>query len=994
MGTRFPSAAASLVALWVLGALVGHRAAAAEPVRVGVILDLASVAGRRWRTSIRMAVEDYYAVHANSTTRVELRFRDSSGDAVAAVSAAVDLIKNAQVQAIIHGAQTAAEAEFVAHIGGRAHVPVLSFSAVPAAPTPFSVRASADDDSSQAAPVAGVLGNFRWRAAVLLHEDSPSGAAIAPALADALRGVGASVAHRAAVPAGASDDRLDAVLYRVSAATTTRVFVVHMSLTLALRLFRRAVTAGMMSEGYVWIATAAVGEADALSPEDIDAMRGVVAVRRYAPPTRQAADFAKRFTARLQRDNDGARDIPVPTVSTLRAYDAAWAAAAAAAVEEAGISGSAFEPPEGSTGPTELDQLGVSATGEKLLKALRDTAFDGLAGKFRVLDGKLQAPAYEIVNFAAEGPRTVGLWTRKSGISPELDNDGSGEGLKDVVFPGLEQSDIRVPKGWAFSPAGQELVIAVPVKHGFWEFVQVYNDTTTNRTVISGYCIDVFDAAIKALPYPVYYRYEPFYGIGGGNSGSYEQLVDLVPGQKADAVVGDVAITGSRMAEVDFTMPFTESGWSMVVAVQSQTATGMFFFLKPLTPALWLASLAAFIFTGFVIWVIEHRINPEFRGTPLQQFGIIFHFAFSTLVFAHRENVESNLSKFLMVIWVFAVLILTSSYTASLTSMLTVQKLNPSVTDVNYLINNGDYVGYQEGSFVAGELLKMNFDQSKLRSYRTPAEYADALSRGSDNGGVAAVFDEVPYLKIFLSQYCDGYTMAGPVYKGTGFGFVFPKGSPMAPEVSRAIVGLTEGYDMGLIERKWFGAPGACGGDGVDASTASLTLWNFSGLFLITAVASSIVLIVYLATFVYRERHELRAAEPGSGSVSLKRFRAWLQHYDRKDMTAPHFKQQFWSDSSPSTNGSSHGKKRERAEQEEATAMRDFGGPGASSLSDHSRMDSASPLERKGSGELRTPFEQRIGEGATEKRASTPERKPSLKVPQNTEGRKKLPLSP
>jgi ionotropic glutamate receptor len=83
----------------------------------------------------------------------------------------------------------------------------------------------------------------------------------------------------------------------------------------------------------------------------------------------------------------------------------------------------------------------------------------------------------------------------------------------------------------------------------------------------------------------------------------------------------------------------------MVVAVQSQTATGMFFFLKPLTPSLWLTSLAVFIFTGFVIWVIEHRINPEFRGTPLQQFGVIFHFAFSTLVFSQSE-LTSALDRF------------------------------------------------------------------------------------------------------------------------------------------------------------------------------------------------------------------------------------------------------------------------------------------------------------------------------------------------------------
>jgi ionotropic glutamate receptor len=362
--------------------------------------------------------------------------------------------------------------------------------------------------------------------------------------------------------------------------------------------------------------------------------------------------------------------------------------------------------------------------------------------------------------------------------------------------------------------------------------------------------------------------------------------------------------------------------------------------------------------------------------------------------------VVSNLSKFLMVIWVFAVLILTSSYTSSLTSMLTVQKLRPAVTDVNDLLDNGDYVGYQEGSFVYGELLKMNFDPSKLRSYSTPAEYADALSRGSDDGGVAAVFDEVPYLKVFLSQpqYCDGYVMSGPVYKGTDLGFAFPRGSPMATEVSRAIVGLTEGDNIDLIERKWFGVPGSCG-DGVDAANASLTLWNFSGLFLVTAVAATLVLLVYLVMFIYRERHEVRAAaEPGSGSVSLKRFRAWLQHYDRKDMTAPHFRQQQgWSDS-PSTNGgSSQGRK--RAEQDEATATRDFGGPRASPLSDHSRMDSvsASPLERKGSNEFRTPFEQRMGEAAAasaERRSSTPERKPSLKLPQDTEERKKLPLSP
>jgi len=108
--------------------------------------------------------------------------------------------------------------------------------------------------------------------------------------------------------------------------------------------------------------------------------------------------------------------------------------------------------------------------------------------------------------------------------------------------------------------------------------------------------------------------------------------------QKADVVVGDVTITASRMAAVDFSMPFTDSGWAMVVSVRRETSTSMWIFLQPLTTSLWLASLAFFCFTGFVVWAIEHRINPEFRGTPWQQFGLIFYFAFSTLVFSHSTR--------------------------------------------------------------------------------------------------------------------------------------------------------------------------------------------------------------------------------------------------------------------------------------------------------------------------------------------------------------------
>lgn len=141
----------------------------------------------------------------------------------------------------------------------------------------------------------------------------------------------------------------------------------------------------------------------------------------------------------------------------------------------------------------------------------------------------------------------------------------------------------------------------------------------------------------------------------------------------------------------------------------------------------------------------------------------------------------NNLSRFVLIIWIFLVLILTQSYTASLTSMLTVQRLQPAFVDVKEIKGKGYLVGYQRGSFVKGLLMKqLDFDESKLKPYETPEEYHEALSKGILNGGVAAIFGEIPYIKLFLAKYCSRYTMVGPTYKTDGFGFVslsfsFPK---------------------------------------------------------------------------------------------------------------------------------------------------------------------------------------------------------------------------
>ena len=130
-------------------------------------------------------------------------------------------------------------------------------------------------------------------------------------------------------------------------------------------------------------------------------------------------------------------------------------------------------------------------------------------------------------------------------------------------------------------------------------------------------------------------------------------------------------------------------------------------------------------------------------------------------------------SRFVLVVWLFLAFVLMQSYTASLSSILMSDQLQPKYFSVNELISKGYYVGYQEGSFTKSMLIEqLKFNESKLKSYANVEEFHKALSKGSQNGGVAAIFDEIPYLKVFLTKYGSDFIRAGPIYRTDGFGFV------------------------------------------------------------------------------------------------------------------------------------------------------------------------------------------------------------------------------
>lgn len=126
----------------------------------------------------------------------------------------------------------------------------------------------------------------------------------------------------------------------------------------------------------------------------------------------------------------------------------------------------------------------------------------------------------------------------------------------------------------------------------------------------------------------------------------------------------------------------------------------------------------------------------------------------------------------MLLIWLFVVLIIQSSYTASLTSILTVQQLSSPIKGIYSLIAGDEPIGFQVGSFAENYMVEeLGISRSRLKPLGSPQEYANALELGPENGGVAAVVDERPYIELFLAKECR-FSIIGSEFTKSGWGFV------------------------------------------------------------------------------------------------------------------------------------------------------------------------------------------------------------------------------
>ncbi|KAJ0624280.1 putative periplasmic binding protein-like I [Helianthus annuus] len=515
-------------------------------------------------------------------------------------------------------------AHVLSNLANEVHVPFLSFFALDPTLSPLQYPyfiQTAPNDLYLMTAIAEMISYFGYREVTAIYTDGDQFRNSMYILSSKLWEKRCKLSYKTPVLDFSSPQDVNNVLVNVRS-MESRVVVVHTYPKEGLLVLKAAKRLGMIKKGYVWIVTTwltNVLDTTGFSTISASDLQGVLTLRPHIPDSDKRQDFERRWKI-LSNGSIGFNTY------CLYAYDTVWMIAHALDkfFNEGGkISFSNYTRVKGTKG-LNLAALGIFDGGKRLLTNLVKTNMTGLTGPLRFNpDRSVIHPSFDIINMVGGQSWLLGYWSNHSGLSvqpPETlyakpsNRSSSNQHLRSVVWPG---NTTEKPRGWEFLNNGKPLRIGVPVSASFKEVGIHVNGSNE----IHGFCIDVFLAALKLIPYPVPYEFVKF-GDGHTNP-SYTELVNKVAHNVFDVAVGDISIITNRTKVVDFTQPYIESGLVVVVPIKKLYSSA-WVFLRPFTPQLWIITTVFFVIVGIVVWILEHGWNDEFRGPPKQQLVTIF----------------------------------------------------------------------------------------------------------------------------------------------------------------------------------------------------------------------------------------------------------------------------------------------------------------------------------------------------------------------------------
>eukprot|EP00063_Salmo_salar_P082284 XP_014057119.1 PREDICTED: glutamate receptor ionotropic, delta-2-like [Salmo salar] len=462
----------------------------------------------------------------------------------------------------------------------------------------------------------------------------------------------------------------------------------------------------------------------------------------------------------------------------------------------------------------------------------RDYSFDS--------DGYLANPVLEVISYTpGKGWEDVGIWENGkldlvypawSRYGPFLQPPDGAQHLRVVT---LEERPFVIVE---LADAASNTCIrdSVPCRRPLNASIPVQDPP--KKQCCKGFCIDI----LKRLAKIVGFTYDLYLVTNGKHGkkidGVWNGMIGEVVGQRADMAIGSLTINEERSEVVDFSVPFVETGISVMVSRSNGTVSPSAF-LEPYSPAVWVmmfvmcltvVAVTVFIFEFFSPVGYNRSLSSGKKAggstfTIGKSVWLLWAIVFNNSV--PVENPRGTTSKIMVLVWAFFAVIFLASYTANLAAFLTITRIENSIQSLQDLSKQTEL---PYGTVLDSAVYEQVRSKAMNPFERDPmySQMWRMINRtgGADNnveeskegirkvkyGRFAFVWDAavLEYMAI-NDEDCSFYTV-GSNAPDRGYGFAMQHGSPYRDIFSQRILELQQNGDMDILKLKWWPRDSPC----------------------------------------------------------------------------------------------------------------------------------------------------------------------------------------
>uniref|UniRef100_A0A3P9MS25 Glutamate receptor n=1 Tax=Poecilia reticulata TaxID=8081 RepID=A0A3P9MS25_POERE len=384
-----------------------------------------------------------------------------------------------------------------------------------------------------------------------------------------------------------------------------------------------------------------------------------------------------------------------------------------------------------------------------------------------------------------------------------------------------------------------------------------------------GFCIDI----LKKIARNVKFTYD-LYLVTNGKHGKkinnvWNGMVGEVVYKKAIMAVGSLTINEERSEVIDFSVPFVETGISVMVSRSNGTVSPSAF-LEPFSASVWVMMFVMLlIVTAIAVFLFEF-VSPLGFNRNLAQgkdphgpsftigkaiwllWGLVFNNSVPV------QNPKGTTSKFIVSVWAFFAVIFLASYTANLAAFMIQEEFVDQVTglsDKKFQKPHSYSPPFRFGTVPNGSTernIRKNYpDMHQYMTKYHQTGVVDALVSLKTGKLDAFIYDAA--VLNYMAGRDDGCKLvtigSGYIFATTGYGIALQKGSYWKRLVDLAILSIIGDGEMEELEAQWL--TGICHNEKNEVMSSQLDVDNMAGVFYMLATAMGLSILTFISEHLF-----------------------------------------------------------------------------------------------------------------------------------------------